>query len=57
VSGNRIEWADEAGNWRNKPQSTLVTFEIINSGKAIKITEDYRDGSKADKTYPRSKLR
>jgi hypothetical protein len=57
VSGSRIEWADEAGNWRNKSQSALVTFEIIDGGKAIKITEDYRDGSKADKTYPRSKLR
>jgi hypothetical protein len=57
VSGNRIEWADEAGSWRNKPQSTLVTFEIINGGKAIRVTEDFRDGSKTDKTYARSKLR
>jgi hypothetical protein len=57
VSGNRIEWADGEGIWRDKPHSTLVTFEIVNGGKAIKITEDYRDGSKADKTYPRSKLR
>jgi hypothetical protein len=57
VSGNRIEWADEAGNWRNKPHSTLVTFEIVNGGKAIKVTEDFGDGSKTDKTYARAKLR
>jgi hypothetical protein len=57
VSGNRIEWADEAGNWRNKPQSNIVTFEIVNGGKSIKVTEDFRDGSKTDKTYARSKLR
>jgi hypothetical protein len=57
VSGNRIEWADEAGNWRDKPHSTLVTFEIVNSGKAIKVTEDFRDGSETDKTYARAKLR
>jgi hypothetical protein len=57
VSGNRIEWTDEAGNWRNKPHSTLVTFEIVNGGKAIKVTEDFRDGSKTDKTYARAKLR
>jgi hypothetical protein len=57
VSGNRIEWADEAGNWRDKVHSTLVTFEIIDGGKAIKVTEDFRDGSKTDKTYSRSRLR
>ena len=57
VSGNRIEWADETGNWRTKPDSNLVTFEIVNGGKAIKVTEDFRDGSKVDKTFDRSKLR
>ena len=57
VSGNRIEWADEAGNWRTKPDSNLVTFEIVNGGKAIKVNEDFRDGSKIDKTFDRSKLR
>jgi hypothetical protein len=57
VNGNRIEWAEAGGIWRDKPHSTLVTFEIINGGKAIKVTEDFRDGSKTDKTYSRSKLR
>lgn len=57
LEGNRVIWAAEQGRWRNGPMDGVITFELSQGGKSVRITEVQEDGSKSQATYPRTKLR
>ncbi|MDF2809054.1 MAG: hypothetical protein K0S56_85 [Microvirga sp.] len=57
LEGNKVFWASEEGRWRNEPIDGVITFDILNAGRTVKILEVSVDGIKSEATYPRSKLR
>lgn len=46
---NRVVWGTPKGRWRISQEDSLITYEI--KGPQLIITEDWRDGSKSEKTY------
>ena len=53
VDGNRVIWASDPGRWRTDPRDGTVKFDIINSGRSIKIIESVG----GTETYELSRLK
>ncbi|EIM26182.1 hypothetical protein [Microvirga lotononidis] len=57
LEGNRVIWATETGRWRTDPLDSVVTFEVLDKGKRVRIVERHEDGSQNEYSYHRSELR
>jgi hypothetical protein len=57
LEGARVIWASETGRWRTDPLDSVVTFEVLDKGKRVRIVERHEDGSQNEYSYPRSELR
>jgi hypothetical protein len=56
IDGNRIIWASEPGRWREDPKDEKVFFEVVNSGKQLRIIENHSDGSTTKQVFDRDAI-
>ncbi|WP_262267157.1 hypothetical protein [Microvirga yunnanensis] len=57
LEGTRVIWAAETGRWRTDPLDSVVTVEVLDKGKRVRIVERHEDGSQNEYSYPRRELR